>query len=80
MPSKSNTLIVTHGHKELLTGVGAFFIRTSTKSITTSNIYTDISFGPLNANILPSLTTMVKHVVFPALNAQVFIYLLDRTS
>jgi dynein heavy chain len=69
--SKSNSLIVTHGHKEMLTGAGAFFIRTANKPITNSNIYTDVSFGPLNANILPSLTTMVKNVVFPALAAQV---------
>ncbi|KAJ3258377.1 Dynein heavy chain 5, axonemal [Boothiomyces macroporosus] len=68
--AKSNTLIVTHGQKEVLTGLGAFFIRINTKPITVQNIYTDISFGPLNANILPSLTTMVKHVIFPALAAQ----------
>ena len=64
----------------MLTGAGAFFIRTSTKPITNSNIYTDVSFGPLNANILPSLTTMVKNVVFPALAAQVrFSFLLQDT-
>jgi dynein heavy chain, axonemal len=35
-----------------------------------TNVYSDISFGPLNANILPSLTTMVKHIVMPALASQ----------
>jgi dynein heavy chain, axonemal len=35
-----------------------------------TNVYSDISFGPLNANILPSLTTMVKHIVMPALTSQ----------
>ena len=68
--SKANTLIVTHGNKEALTGVGAFFLRTNTKAITIANVYTEVAFGPLNSNILPSLTTMVKHVVFPALAAQ----------
>lgn len=67
---RQNTLIVTLGHKELLTGVGAFFIRTSTKAITVANISSDILFGPLNTNILPSLTAMVKNVVYPALAAQ----------
>ncbi|KAI8902513.1 dynein heavy chain and region D6 of dynein motor-domain-containing protein [Globomyces pollinis-pini] len=78
--TKSNTLVVTHGHKEILTGLGAFFVRTSTKPITVQNIFTDISFGPLNVNILPSLTTMVKHVVFPALAAQDTWGVLSRTK
>ena len=66
----TNTLIVSFGNKEMLSGVGAFFIRPSTKPITTQNIFTDISFGPITSNLLPSLTTMVKHVVMPALCAQ----------
>jgi dynein heavy chain len=68
--TKQNSLIVSMGNKEILTGTGAFFIRTNTKAITIANIFTDIAFGALNANILPSLTTMVKHIVMPALQAQ----------
>ncbi|KAJ1345302.1 hypothetical protein BSLG_000815 [Batrachochytrium salamandrivorans] len=67
---KTSVLIVSLGNKEVLTGIGAFFIRPSTKAITTQNVFTDVSFGPLYSNLLPSLTSMVKHVVMPALRAQ----------
>jgi hypothetical protein len=63
---------VTYGQKEVLTGVGAFFIRINQKAINNSNYFNDVTFGPLNVNILPGLTQMVKHVVFPALAAQVY--------
>ncbi|KAJ1555489.1 Dynein heavy chain 8, axonemal, partial [Nowakowskiella sp. JEL0078] len=68
--TKSNTLIVTNGSKEGIAGKGCYFLRFSTKAINLQNIYTDTIFGPINANILPSLTTMVKHLVMPALKSQ----------
>ncbi|KAI8831563.1 hypothetical protein BC829DRAFT_494479 [Chytridium lagenaria] len=67
---KTNTLIVTTGTRDGIAGTGCFFIRPSTKAITVQNIFTDICFGLIQPNILPSLTTMVKHVVMPALKAQ----------
>lgn len=67
---KQNSLVVSLGNKEIMTGSGGFFVRANTKAIGTSNIYQDISFGPLTGDILPSLTTLVKHVIMPALYAQ----------
>lgn len=63
-------LIVSNGAKEGLTGSGCFFVRQTNKAITLTNLPTDVSFGLINANILPSLSTIVKHVVVPALSAQ----------
>ncbi|KAI9206840.1 dynein heavy chain and region D6 of dynein motor-domain-containing protein [Polychytrium aggregatum] len=67
---KSNVLVVSNGSREAISGQGCFFIRPSTKAVTAQNIFTEVSFGLINANILPSLTVMVKHVVMPALKAQ----------
>ena len=69
--TSKNVLVVTNGNREGLTGVGSFFIRPNAKAISTSSVYTDVSFGALSVNLLPSLTTVVKHVVVPALKAQV---------
>ncbi|KAJ3091620.1 Dynein heavy chain 5, axonemal [Quaeritorhiza haematococci] len=66
----ANQLIVTNGTREGLAGTGCYFIRSTGKAITTNNMYTDVCFGLLSPNILPSLTVMVKHVVMPALKAQ----------
>ncbi|KAI9325129.1 dynein heavy chain, N-terminal region 1-domain-containing protein [Obelidium mucronatum] len=66
----SSTLVVSNGSKEGLTGTGCFFIRTTNKAITVANISNEVSFGLIQANILPSLTTTVKHVLMPALKAQ----------
>ena len=51
--------------------MGSFVIRTSPKLITPANMFSDLYFGYLGSNLLPSLTTMVKHVLMPALKAQV---------
>ncbi|KAJ3097005.1 Dynein heavy chain 5, axonemal [Phlyctochytrium planicorne] len=67
---KANTLVVTNGTREGITGTGCFFIRPSIKAITVQNVFTDICFGLIQPNILPSLTVIVKHVVMPALKAQ----------
>ncbi len=67
---KQNVLIVSHGNKEILTGQGAFFLRTQTKLVTAQNIHNEICFGPLQPDILTALTTLVKHVIQPALVAQ----------
>ncbi|KAI9314021.1 dynein heavy chain, N-terminal region 2-domain-containing protein, partial [Zopfochytrium polystomum] len=68
--SKNNTLVVTNGSKEGLNGTGCFFIRPTSKAITLQNLGTDVSYGLIKPDILPSLTTMVKHVLMPALKAQ----------
>ncbi|TPX43177.1 hypothetical protein SeLEV6574_g05202 [Synchytrium endobioticum] len=67
--ARASQLIVTNGTKDGLNGLGCYFIRSTTKAITLQSIYTDVSFGPLSNSILPSLTTVVKHVVMPALKA-----------
>ncbi|KAI8811565.1 dynein heavy chain and region D6 of dynein motor-domain-containing protein [Cladochytrium replicatum] len=68
---KQYNLVVTNGLREgPFGGTGCFFIRQTTKAITLSNIYTDVFCGTLSSSILPSLTTMVKHVVLPALKSQ----------
>ncbi|KAJ3055739.1 Dynein heavy chain 5, axonemal [Rhizophlyctis rosea] len=67
---KQNQLIVTNGSKEIVAGSGCFFVRPTSKAITVTNIYTDVYFGVIRAQILPSLTDMVKHVVMPALKSQ----------
>ncbi|RKO93026.1 hypothetical protein BDK51DRAFT_27536, partial [Blyttiomyces helicus] len=68
--AKTSSLVVTNGTKEVLTGVGCFFVRATSKAITVANITSDVSCGVINADILPSLTVMVRHVVMPALKAQ----------
>lgn len=69
--SVKNVLLVSDGTKEALRdGASAFFLRTQSKAITPANILTDVSFGVLDARILPSLTSMVKSVLSPALAAQ----------
>jgi dynein heavy chain len=52
-------------------GVGCYFLRTSTKAITASTVTSDVYFGLLGPNIIPSLTNVVKNVILPALKAQV---------
>ena len=71
---------MTLSAKEMFTGMGCFFVRTTNKAITTANIFQEVSFGPINANILPSLTSMVKNVILPALNAQESWGVLTRTK
>jgi dynein heavy chain len=71
---------VTLSAKEMFTGMGCFFVRTTNKALTTANIFQEVSFGPINANILPSLTAMVKNVILPALNAQESWGVLTRTK
>ena len=70
-PGTKNVLIVTNGTKEALTGVGCFFLRLNGKPITLQNVYTDVYFGKISGNILPSLTVLVKNVILPSLRAQV---------
>jgi dynein heavy chain len=78
--STAKTLVVTLTAKEMFTGMGCFFVRTTNKSITTANIYQEVSFGPINVGILSSLTSMVKNVILPALNAQENWGVLNRTK
>lgn len=78
--SSAKTLVVTLSAKEMFTGMGCFFVRTTNKSITTANIYQEVSFGPINVGILSSLTSMVKNVILPALNAQENWGVLNRTK
>jgi dynein heavy chain len=70
IPAK-NALVVTDGTKEAFQGTGCYFIRTSTKAITTQNVFADVTFGFLGNNVLASLTTVVKNVILPSLKAQV---------
>ncbi|KNE55648.1 hypothetical protein AMAG_01535 [Allomyces macrogynus ATCC 38327] len=63
-------LIVTDGVRDAIGGMGCFFVRTSTKAITVANLATDVAFGVINNSILPSLATVVKHVILPTLRAQ----------
>ncbi|KAJ3249557.1 Dynein heavy chain 5, axonemal [Chytriomyces hyalinus] len=65
-----NSLVVSNGSKEGLLGTGCFFIRSTNKAITIANISNEVSFGLIQPNILPSLTTTVKHVLMPALKSQ----------
>ena len=71
---------MTLSAKEMFTGMGCFFVRTTNKALTTANIFQEVSFGPINANILPSLTAMVKNLILPALNAQESWGVLTRTK
>ena len=73
-------MVVTLSAKEIFTGMGCFFVRTTNKAITTANLYQEVSFGPINANILPSLTSMVKNIMLPALDAQENWGVLNRTK
>ncbi|KAI9141404.1 dynein heavy chain and region D6 of dynein motor-domain-containing protein [Paraphysoderma sedebokerense] len=68
--SPKYTLKVTDGHSESVSGVGCYFVRTTLKPVTSSNIQTDVAFGVINRTILPSLSTVVKHVIMPALRSQ----------
>lgn len=68
--------MVSNGSDVKFTGEGIYFIRLSNKAITPQNINQEIYFGKLSASILPSLSTMVKHIIMPALQAQVYIILL----
>jgi dynein heavy chain len=78
--STAKTLVVTLSAKELFTGMGCFFVRTTNKAISTANVYQEVAFGPINAGILSSLTSMVKNVILPALNAQENWGVLNRTK
>lgn len=70
-----NSLVVSDGVKDALRGTGAYFFRSSGKAISVVNFSQDVCFGPLSANILSSLTSVVKHIIFPALKAQVSVVL-----
>ena len=72
-------LFVSDGNKETLTGAGGFFVRPNSKAIIAANV-AEVLFGPLTANILPCLTSFVKHVIMPALNAQESWGVLTRQS
>jgi len=64
------TLMVTGGQDPLRPGIGAFFLRTTSKAISQTTFAADITFGSLNSQLLPSLTSVVKNIIVPALTAQ----------
>ena len=66
--------MVSNGSDVKFTGEGIYFIKLTNKAITTQNINQEVYFGKLSASILPSLSSMVKHIIMPALQAQVKYY------
>ncbi|NXI38506.1 DYH5 protein, partial [Galbula dea] len=66
-------LFITMGSTEDFTGTCAFFLRTSDKVITTSNISQEVNFGIFdctNGNILQGLEVFLSHIMIPALKSQ----------
>lgn len=74
LSTTKSTIIVTDGTKESFNGVGCYFIRTNNKSITASTVTSDVVYGPLSPNIIPSLTNIIKNVLMPALKAQASVF------
>jgi dynein heavy chain len=65
-------LYITDGTKDAFTGMCLFFVRSSSKALTTSNI-ADVSFGVLESKsggILEAIGTLIKSVFVPALKEQ----------
>ncbi|NXT77146.1 DYH5 protein, partial [Zapornia atra] len=66
-------LFIAMGSTENITGTCAFFLRTSDKVITASNVSQEVNFGMFdctNGNILQGLEVFLSHVMIPALKSQ----------
>ncbi|NXC51173.1 DYH5 protein, partial [Penelope pileata] len=66
-------LFLTVGSAENFTGICAFFLRTSDKVITASNICQEVNFGMFdcsNGNILQGLEFFLSQIMVPALKSQ----------
>ncbi|XP_054621741.1 dynein axonemal heavy chain 5 isoform X3 [Dunckerocampus dactyliophorus] len=65
-------LFLTTGSAESLEGKCFFFLRTTKKAISTTNVHQEVNFGMLdssNGNILNSLEMLMSNVMLPALRA-----------
>ncbi|XP_021242638.1 dynein heavy chain 5, axonemal-like isoform X6 [Numida meleagris] len=66
-------LFLTMGSTENFTGICAFFLRTSDKVITTSNVCQEVNFGIFdcsNGNILQGLELFLSQIMIPVLKSQ----------
>ncbi|NWU68691.1 DYH5 protein, partial [Pterocles burchelli] len=66
-------LFITMGSTENFTGTCAFFLRTSDKVITASNVSQEVTFGIFdctNGNILQGLEFFLSQIMIPALKSQ----------
>ena len=66
-------LYITDGTREKFPGLGMFFLRITTKPITTANIAQELYFGILEANgggLLEALERLIADVFLPALKEQ----------
>ncbi|NWI29951.1 DYH5 protein, partial [Sula dactylatra] len=66
-------LFITMGSTENFTGACAFFLRTSDKVITASNVSQEVNFGIFdctNGNILQGLEFFLSQIMIPALKSQ----------
>ncbi|NXJ92144.1 DYH5 protein, partial [Corythaixoides concolor] len=66
-------LFITMGSTENFTGTCAFFLRTSDKVITASNVSQEVNFGIfdcINGNILQGLEFFLSQIMIPALKSQ----------
>ncbi|NXX43753.1 DYH5 protein, partial [Tricholaema leucomelas] len=66
-------LFITMGSTEDFTGTCAFFLRTSDKAVTASNVSQEINFGIFdcsNGNILQGLEFFLSQIMIPALKSQ----------
>ena len=66
-------LYLTDGTKEAFTGLGLFFLRTTTKPLTTANIAAETFFGALESHgggLLEAVESLLVNVFLPALKEQ----------
>ncbi|XP_040521760.1 dynein axonemal heavy chain 5 isoform X2 [Gallus gallus] len=66
-------LFLTMGSAENFTGICAFFLRTSDKIVTTSNVCQEVNFGIFDCskgNILQGLELFLSQIMIPALKSQ----------
>ncbi|NWU89914.1 DYH5 protein, partial [Upupa epops] len=66
-------LFITMGSTEDFTGICTFFLRTSDKLITASNVSQEVDFGMfncINGNILQGLEFFLSQIMIPALKSQ----------
>ncbi|NXF85360.1 DYH5 protein, partial [Eubucco bourcierii] len=66
-------LFITMGSTEDFTGICAFFLRTSDKTVTASNVSQEMNFGIFdcsNGNILQGLEFFLSQIMIPALKSQ----------
>ena len=64
---------MTDGTKEKFPGLGIFFIRTTSKALTTANVANETYFGVLEANgggLLEAVESLLTKVFIPALQSQ----------